>query len=198
MLSPFYTTTVSVVDLLHITGSCHGSHWLHFSGCLMWLRPCFTTVVTLWILDFKTKDNSGKTKRNNKPKNKKPFIIAYSLAYTKPNFSSFQNQTSQKNILTPLFTKLLEPSVTQKALDHTRNGDGEPHHSRFPGWLHWTLRLLPASACFQFACHWIFLCSVFLLQACFACIHFLQNLWMKLLHLFYNFLIIKAKHNTRN
>lgn len=66
--------------------------------------------------------------------NKKPFIIAYSLAYTKPNFSSFQNQTSQKNILTPLFTKLLEPSVTQKALDHARNRDGEAPSLPFP-WL---------------------------------------------------------------
>lgn len=138
----------------------------------MWLRPCFTTVVALWILDFKTKDKSGKTKQNYKPKMSNNCIIEYSLVYTKPNFSSFQIQTSQKNMLNPLFTKLLEPSVMQKALGHASNRDGEaPSLPVSPGWHHWTLRLLPASACFQFACYWIFLCLFCLSLAGLLCMY---------------------------
>lgn len=83
------------------------------------LRSCYTTVVTLWILDFKTKDNNSKTKQNNK--NKNLYILGYSLVYKKPNFSSFQIQISEKNRLTPSFNKLQEPNVRQRVLDHARN-----------------------------------------------------------------------------
>lgn len=148
-------------------------------------------MVTLGILDFKTKDHNGKAKHNNKSL----YILEYSLV-TKPKFSSFQIHISQKNRLTPSFTTLWEPRIRRSALDHAWNWDGQASSfSSFPNDLtaQWGCFLLqPAS--FLPAPPPPCLCSVSLLQDWFACTHFMQNLWMNLLCPFFNFLIIKAKH----